>query len=207
MFFFKNIHRFKSKLLGYNTSIKLDKNIFFGDKLTNLYFENKLKKSRFYFEYGSGASTILADKLDKKFMSLELDKSYYKYILKILKKKNIIYFNIGPVGEYSYPLLKNKKIIKNYIETIDKYFRKKMYPDFILIDGRFRVACCLNLLKFINKKKFNSIILLDDFHKRTYYYVLKEYFYLKIVGRMALLLRQKKKFDKRVFNHYLNDPR
>mgnify|MGYP001220678703 FL=1 len=82
-----------------------------------------------------------------------------------------------------------------------------MYPDFILIDGRFRVACCLNLLKFINKKNFNSIILLDDFHKRTYYYVLKEYFYLKMVGRMALLLRQKKKFDKRVFNHYLNDSR
>ena len=207
MFFFNNIHRFRSKLLRYNTTVKLDKNISFGDKLTNLYFKNKLKKSKFYFEYGSGASTILADRLDKKFISLELDKSYYKYVLRILKKKNIIYFNIGPVGEYSYPLFKNKKLIKNYVETIDKYFRRNVYPDFILIDGRFRVACCLNFLKFFNKKNFNPIILLDDFKKRSYYYVLKKYFYLKMVGRMALLLRPKKKFDKGIFNYYLNDPR
>ena len=89
MFFFNNIHRFRSKLLRYNTTVKLDKNISFGDKLTNLYFKNKLKKSKFYFEYGSGASTILADRLDKKFISLELDKSYYKEVLRILKKYNI----------------------------------------------------------------------------------------------------------------------
>ncbi len=82
-----------------------------------------------------------------------------------------------------------------------------MYPDFILIDGRFRVACCLNLLKFMNKKNFNTIILLDDFKKRTYYHVLKEYFFLKTIGRIALLLRPKKKFDKRIYNYYLNDPR
>ena len=69
------------------------------------------------------------------------------------------------MGEYSYPLFKNKKLIKNYVETIDKYFRRNVYPDFILIDGRFRVACCLNFLKFINKKNFNPIILLDDFKK------------------------------------------
>ena len=207
MFFFKNIYRFKSKLLRFNTPIILDKDISFGDRLTNLYFINKLKKSKLYFEYGSGASTILADKLHKKFISLELDKSYHKNVSKILKKKNIIYFNIGPVGEYSYPLFKNKKLIKKYVETIDKYFKKKTYPDFILVDGRFRVACCLNLLKFINKKNFNTIILLDDFKKRSYYHMLKKYFYIKMIGRIALLLRPKKKFDKGVFNYYLNDPR
>ena len=64
------------------------------------------------------------------------------------------YINIGPVGDFSYPLLKNKNKIKKYIQSIDKEFQNEKFPDFILIDGRFRVACALNLLKFTQVKKF-----------------------------------------------------
>ena len=38
----------------------LKKNINFGSKKANFYFTNNLKKSKFYFEYGSGSSTFLA---------------------------------------------------------------------------------------------------------------------------------------------------
>jgi len=81
------------------------------------------------------------------------------------------------------------------------------YPDFILVDGRFRVACCLNLLRFLDKEQFDMIILIDDFKNRNHYKILYEYFNIKLVGRMALLTSSKKKFDQEVFEKYLLDSR
>ena len=206
MLFFENLHRFKSKL--FNTSkIDLNGKINFGDQIANDFFVNKLKKSKFYFEYGSGSSTIFADKLKKSFISVELDKSFYKKIREKLKRNNIKYFSMGPVGEFSYPIMKNKKKIINYVESINPFFKEKKFPDFILIDGRFRVACCLNLLKFLISKKSNIVILLDDFKKRQHYQILYKYYFIKPIGRMALLKPVKKKFDKSIYNQYLFDPR
>ena len=152
MIFFENINRFKKKL--FNTSeIEISYDINFGSKKANEYFIKELKKSRFYFEFGSGSSTLLADTLKKKFISVELDKSFFNFMKKKLKKKNIYHINIGPVGEFSYPFISKKKNILSYIRSVNKYFKKKVYPDFILIDGRFRVACCLNLFLLTKEKK------------------------------------------------------
>jgi hypothetical protein len=45
--------------------------------------------------------------------------------------------------------------------------------DMVMIDGRFRVACCLKLLNEIND---NCIIAFDDFLNRTQYHIVLEYF-------------------------------
>jgi hypothetical protein len=44
--------------------------------------------------------------------------------------------------------------------------------DFILIDGRFRVACCLKCLTVIND---NCIIAFDDFLNRLEYHIVLDY--------------------------------
>ena len=44
---------------------------------------------------------------------------------------------------------------------------KKDYQDFILIDGRFRVACCVNLFFPIKKFHAKTTILLDDYQKEN----------------------------------------
>ena len=168
MFFYENFWRLKSKFLN-SQKVKFRNNIDFGDQKTNNFFLKKLKKSKFYFEYGSGTSTLIANKLKKKFVSVELDKLYYKIIKKKINNNKIKFFNIGPVGEFSYPILKKKKKIINYIESINIYFKNKNYPDFVLVDGRFRVACCLNILMNIQKKSLKLSILLDDYEKRSHY--------------------------------------
>ncbi len=117
------------------------------------------------------------------------------------------YIDVGPVGEFSYPLIKNKKKILNYINSINRYLEGKDYPDFILIDGRFRVACCLNLLRYLNKNTSNIIILVDDFRKRHHYKILYQYFDIKLIGRMGLLKSPKQKFNMKVFDKYLFDSR
>jgi len=205
MFFFDNFHRFKKKIFNKHKFYLTDK-VNFGSKEANVFFRENLIKSKFYYEFGSGSSTLMADHLNKRYISVELDKYFFNLIQKRLTNKNVKYIPIGPVGEFSYPLLKNKKKIFNYINLIEFYL-KDMSPDFILIDGRFRVACCLNLLRLLEKEKFDKIILIDDFENRNHYKILYDYFNIKLVGRMALLTSFKKKFDQEVFEKYLLDSR
>ena len=106
---------------------------------------------------------------------------------KVIKKSSIKFFSLGLVGEFSYPIVTSKKKIKNYVESIDKYFKKKKNPDLILIDGRFRVACCLNLLKHKKVKKNKILIVLDDYKKRKDYKILKKNFKIKMIGRLGIL--------------------
>ena len=113
------------------------------------------------------------------------------------------FINLGPVGEFSYPLFKNKKKILSYIKSIDPYFNKKIYPDFILIDGRFRVACCLNLLLIMNKKKIKSTILIDDYKKRDHYKILKNIFYIKKLVEWLFLNAKKISIHPNTFNKYI----
>ena len=132
MIFFKNLWRFKSKVFN-KKKIIINKEIDFGSLQANKFFISQLKSSKFYFEYGSGSSTIYANFLKKKFISIELDKIFYNEIKKKIKSKKITYINIGPVGEFSYPIFFFKDKIENYIKSINKYLLKKKHPDTILI--------------------------------------------------------------------------
>ena len=206
MIFYENYWRFKSKLFS-KKKIKLTKKINFGNNNTNSFFLDKLKKSKFYFEYGSGSSTLVANDLNKKFISIELDKRYYLELKKKVKNNQLKFFNIGPVGEFSYPIFKLKKKIVNYVNSINNYLSVKDYPDLILIDGRFRIACCLNILKHIQKKSLKVLILLDDYEKRKSYKILNKFFKIKSIGRMAVLKALKKRVSDKTLNEYLYDPR
>ena len=187
--------------------LQISNDIDFGSKKANEYFIKKLKKSKFYFEFGSGSSTLFADSLKKKFVSIELDKTFFNLMKKKLNNKDIYNINIGPVGEFSYPLVTNKKNILSYIRSVNKYFKKKNYPDFVLIDGRFRVACCLNLFLIIKKKRKKITILIDDYQKREHYKILKNFFYIKNVGRMASLNAKDILIDSELIKKYILDSR
>ena len=206
MIFFENLHRFKKVILK-NKKFDISDKVNFGGKKANLFFIKMLKKSKFYFEYGSGSSTLQADKLKKKFISIELDKSFMNLMNKKLNNKSVKFVGCGPVGEFSYPLIKNKKKILDYVKSINKYFRKNNYPDFILIDGRFRVACCINLFFLIKKNKAKATILLDDYEKRESYKILNKLFRVKKVGRMALLKKKQNSFRNISIDNYIFDSR
>ena len=206
MIFFENLRRFKNKFKN-KTNIKISKSINFGSHVANYYFKNLLKKSKYYFEYGSGSSTIYAHEQKKDYISIELDKSFYKKVKKITKSNKIKFINIGIVGEYSYPLFVQKKKFLNYIKSIKFYSNQKKFPDFILIDGRFRVACLLFIFLILEKKKIKTKILLDDYFNRPHYSVLENFYKIKKVGRMAFLKPKIKKLDKNLLNKYILDPR
>ena len=100
MIFFENIKKFKNfyKNLFFK-NIKIENKINFGSHQANHFFR-KVKKSYYYFEYGSGSSTLIANKYKKKFLSIELDKSYFDLIKKELIK-GVIKFIILVQLEFS----------------------------------------------------------------------------------------------------------
>ena len=89
------------------------------------------------------------------------------------------------------------------------HYLKKNISGFslVLIDGRFRVACCLNLFKIISKKRVKTEIIIDDYFDRKHYDILKQYFEIKKIGRMASLKIKKTELDEKIFKLYLLDPR
>lgn len=205
MFFWKNLTRFK-KFFFFNKDISPTSNINFGSKKANMYFVTKLKKSKFYFEYGSGSSTLLAKKLNINFISLELDYFFFIKIKNIINNNNIKFINLGPVGEFSYPILKIDYQIKKYILYINQFFKKKKYPDLILIDGRFRIACCLNLLRQNFKILKKITIILDDYKKREKIYkTVKKFYNIKKIGRFAILSPKQNLKSSINIKKYFND--
>ena len=89
----------------------------------------------------------------------------------------------------------------NHIRNLSKEEQNSI--DFVFIDGRFRVACCLKCYDII---KDNCLIAFDDFLTRPDYHIVLEYF--DIVehtqdNRMVILKKKKnKKIPKKLVKKY-----
>ena len=171
---------------------KVSKKIKFGSKNADEYFVKNLKKSKYYLEYGSGSSTILAKKYKKKFLSIETDKSFFRY-MRNLKIDEIVYVNIGPTKYYSHPILPTlllKNQIRKYASQIEIFFKKfNRLPDLVLIDGRFRVYVTLVVLYtfFTKYSKKKLVIIIDDYKYRKNYHYLKKIIKIRLIGRFGII--------------------
>ncbi len=184
-----------------NIDYKITNKLSFGT-LENKFFQKKLNNSKYYLEYGSGNSTVLASQQNKKYLSIESDKNFYKYMVKKINTENFYFIDFGVVGFYSYPYffsLNREKAIKYCSGVLNYLKNKKKFPDLILIDGRYRVLAGLYVFKFLLncKSKFNVII--DDYYdikknkiNRNHYSILDKFFYIKKVGRFGVATKIKK---------------
>ena len=61
-------------------------------------------------------------------------------------------------------------------------------PDLVLVDGRYRVLCCLFVYQLLRSNPHKQIsIILDDFVNRRYYEILHSLFDITIIGRVGYL--------------------
>ena len=147
----------------------------------NLFYKY-LNKSKYYFEYGSGGTTYHASLSPniKKIISVESDYETHTRIKSMItQNKDKITFQYcdmktlpntwGNPGKDSTP---NDWInYSNQIINVNKSISSNI--DLIVIDGRFRVACCLKCHSVIND---NCIVIFDDFLNRSYYHIVLGYF-------------------------------
>ena len=158
-----------------------------------------MKSENVYFELGSGGSTNIASYYKVKTFSVESDTNWHQKL-----KINKINANYITAGYYGNPGKEtNVEIWKKYIQS----YKKEYNTDIILIDGRFRVACGLDI---INKIRNDTIVLIHDYINRKSYHILEEY-YLKLETwdtLVAFIKRPNVNFIPiEIYNKYLKIPR
>lgn len=128
-------------------------------------------------EFGSGGSTqFFLDRGIAKLYSVESDKSWLDKLrdnptVQISHKRGDwipLYADIGKVKAWGVPANSSPSVAwLNYHQHIWKKIPDPTF-DFILVDGRFRVACLLQcLLRCVNRE---VIIVVHDFWNRPYYH-------------------------------------
>jgi hypothetical protein len=143
-----------------------------------LMFYRYLDTATNYFEFGSRGSTYQASIRDniKKIFSVESDHEWYNKLKNIITKDNFTYiFNDMDArpNNWGYPGNRATSIQKISYSNHFTELKDPKSIDFILIDGRFRVACCLKCFNLMND---DCLIAFDDFLDRPQYHIVLNYF-------------------------------
>jgi hypothetical protein len=178
----------------------------------NEFLTKELSNYKSYLEYGSGASTVFFSKYENlNIVAVESDAAYANQV-KIAIGNNIrtqiLHSGTGPTGLWGVPLFfKNSTSTGfKYVNTPWRNLGENYEPEIILVDGRYRVACALNILvRYANKKSFT--ILFDDYIGRDEYSIVSEYFKnsLQFVGgRMGIFKYNLEIIDDLLLNEIKN---
>jgi hypothetical protein len=170
---------------------KNDLNIFYK------YLDNK----NVYFEYGSGGSTYQASIREniKTIYSVESDLSWQKKLKQEITSSNIHYIYNEMDTErntWGHPGKNATNIQKinysNHMRNLSKEEQGNI--DLVLIDGRFRVACCLKCYDII---KEDCLIIFDDFLDRPHYHIVLKFFDIieKTQDNRLVILKKKKNMN------------
>lgn len=138
-------------------------------------FYSELKRCKTYLEYGSGGSTLAAVEIVPNVVSVENDRAFYRAVTskaRSLSKGHYIpvFVYTGRTSAWGAPTVRRPTPLNRWLWL--RYAsapwmvleRKRLLPDLILIDGRFRVACALeSLLRLPSGSACR--ILLDDFEQ------------------------------------------
>lgn len=118
-----------------------------------------INSSTRYFEWGSGFTTRVADKVASRVTSIEGSRSWFEDMKKhnFSGRTKLIYVDVGKTGSFSWP--ENKLGGHDYIRAIKKK------QDVILVDGRWRVACAIQAFSFLDA---NGKLMIHDFGRKQY---------------------------------------
>jgi hypothetical protein len=151
-------------------------------------FKRLLSDCEVYAEYGCGASTLwVANNTACTIYSVDTSTEWIERTRIGCTRSNNINFhltNVGPLGKWGRPL--SYDLSENFEDYANWFWRGKISPDIILVDGRFRVYCFLTSLLFA---KEGAKIIFDDYANRRHYHFVENF--LKPVekcGRQALFI-------------------
>lgn len=165
-------------------------------------FYKYLNKASYYFEYGTGGSTYQAAIRPniKEIISVESDYVWHNQF-KLLLEDEYSHIRFLYSGLSCLPNTWGNpgpdSTLQEWIEYSDQLTKVDVDInkfDFILIDERFRVACCLKCFDLIND---DCIIAFDDFLNRPEYHVVLDYYDIidKSKDNIMVILKKKSTID------------
>lgn len=155
-------------------------------------FRDRLAQSRSYLEYGSGSSTLCAGQLGVPTVVVEGDRFFARAVQKLLPADAPIRFAVPDIGFTvglcrpfnTTPTARRMRRWARYVQA--PYALLDGFPDFILTDGRFRLACMLEAVRRARAGGHAVTIMCDDYVGRPRYHGIESYAGApRIVGRAA----------------------
>lgn len=143
------------------------------------FIAGRLQGSTCYLEYGAGKTTMLAAKLGvPDVISVESDASFLEEVVRsaraIAGGTNLhpVHADVGPTGAWGAPTDAGAFASwPGYAQAGHaRAAELDLRPDFVLIDGRFRVAC---LLATMLATEPGTAVLMDDYTGRSHYHVVE----------------------------------
>jgi hypothetical protein len=155
-----------------------------------------LETSASFLEYGAGGSTVLAHSLQTpQIRTIESDARWLEGVMQTAEgllprytgRYTGTHVNIGTVGDWGHPTDNSRHMdYWRYPATPWLEVAGHAPPDLVLIDGRFRVACCLMTLIYAQP---GTKILFDDYRPREHYHIVERFMQpVDQIGRMAIFM-------------------
>lgn len=134
-------------------------------------FERELAACAAYLEFGTGGSTIAAGRSGKPALSVDSDRFYTAAVRKGLgpeSRVEIVDADIGMTVEWGWPLLRapTPARVARWRRYVDAPFARlggRPFPDFVLVDGRFRRACLLETARQAALRGAVATVMFDDY--------------------------------------------
>jgi protein O-GlcNAc transferase len=156
-------------------------------------FMKYLNNANGYFEFGCGGSTAIADSTEKlqRITSVESDYDWAKRISDLFPNVTMLWIDIGPTGEFGRPT--DETLRPTWGRYSDIWNKAEHTYDMVLIDGRFRVACCLAVI--LNQKGVKWIVF-DDYKSRQQYHVIAPFVDIIESADSMIICVPKRRFDR-----------
>lgn len=194
------LYHIYTKIKNYAKPNDVEVNLYESDRW-ELWREN-LNDIQNYFEYGVGSSTLyVAKNFSCTISGVDTDKKWINEVnFKSNRRIELEHIDLGEVGNWGTPIsYENWKIFTRYISP------KKLNiveADMVLVDGRFRVACFLNVLKVC---KSGTKVIFDDYPKRKHYHIVERFIQPKKVNAYQALFEIPDSLDKKDINNWIEN--
>lgn len=149
-------------------------------------FKEEIGRAQNYVEFGSGGSTVYASRMCVETISVENDRFYARAVATKLSAKTVtqIVAGMGITREWGMPMFPSARKARRYVTAPWDLAR---FPDFILVDGRYRVACALESARRAHACNAAAVLMFDDYSNRPFYHIVEEFLgQPEIVGRAAI---------------------
>lgn len=169
-------------------------------------FKREVARARGYVEFGSGGSTVVVDRSGIPAVSVENDPYYAKAVASRLGQGSVrqVVTSMGITREWGFPLFPSKWAAWRYVTAP---WGGGPFPDFILVDGRYRVACALESARRARLAGATATLMFDDYAERPHYHVVEDYLGKpELDGRAAIFRIGDADIPETVVQRWLQDP-
>lgn len=174
----------KRRFLG----IKIYNQPWFGSSTATDWFLDTIKNTDRYLEFGTGGSTYTAAKFGVEFVAVDSDREFLHAVEKKITdegfadpmRQAFVHADIGKTGGRGRPLhwktadSERLDAFRRYSDPPAQSLAGGKTPHFVLVDGRFRVACALKALRMLHGRD-GWTLAVDDYARRRKYHVITEF--------------------------------